>query len=309
MKDLILFIMPTNIGDFILASPVMNFIKNKYPDLKWIVIAGKAPLELLIINNNVLKTYPVEDFKGIKGKIRLFILLRKYSFKAIIDLRKTLFPFILSANKKYFRFSKGNSHVLIEHLKILGKDFPKQFPGYPSFSNYKDNAVAKNIVLPLRNSSYSPIIIINPDANWKHKRWKPEYWERLLEILSENFNKAHFIITGLNKRINVKGHNITDLTGKLSLRELAALLSQGDIFITNDSGPMHLSVSVNTPTLGIFGPSLPKKYAPYGKKHIYYKNTSRCEKCLLTKCDKDFWCLKNTAPETIAELAVQLLNG
>jgi aspartate/methionine/tyrosine aminotransferase len=102
--------------------------------------------------------------------------------------------------------------------------------------------------------------------------------------------------------------NILELTGKLSLSELAALLSRVDLFISNDSGPMHLSASVNTPTLGIFGPSLPEKYAPIGQKHAYYKNTSKCDRCLLTECDKDFWCLKNTKPETILKISLELLD-
>jgi len=308
LTGLLLFILPTNIGDFVLSSPVINHFIKKYPDHKYIVVAGQAPLVLIKWYDRIYKTFPAENYKGLEGKLCLYKELKKYSYEIIVDLRHTLFPIFLKAKKKYYRFSKGKSHVLLEHLKVLGKDRPKHFPGYPIFYSSKDISDIKKLLAPFKDNNKSLIIGLNPDANWEHKRWDAENWIKLINSLSKKYPEVCFVSIGINKIIEYNSSNFLDLTNKLSLTGLAALLSRLDLFITNDSGPMHLSVSVNTPTLGIFGPSLPEKYAPFGKRHAFYKNTSICDKCFLTECNKDFYCLKNTSPDIIAELADRLIE-
>ena len=85
----------------------------------------------------------------------------------------------------------------------------------------------------------------------------------------------------------------------LSLRQLASLIKYADIFIGNDSGPMHIASAVGTKIIAFFGPSLPKHWAPYGDNLIFFKNLP-CSPCDRMSC-QDNRCLKEIRPEEVWE--------
>ncbi len=120
----------------------------------------------------------------------------------------------------------------------------------------------------------------NPGMELTAKRWPLEHFRELAQKLISKFGAQILLIGGpgdvaLNQRLSAEldapDGTVTDITGKTSIGELAAQLEQCDLFIGNDSSPMHLAAAVNTPVIAIFGPTSPQEYGPYppdDPKHV-----------------------------------------
>ncbi|MFN8533269.1 MAG: glycosyltransferase family 9 protein [Dehalococcoidia bacterium] len=101
---------------------------------------------------------------------------------------------------------------------------------------------------------------------------------------------------------------VLDLTGALSLKETAALLERADLFVGNDSGPMHLAAAAGRPIVTFFGPSEPHKYRPYGVVQRLIEIDLACRPCDHVHCIHDeYLCMTRIAPSEIVEAADELL--
>lgn len=93
---------------------------------------------------------------------------------------------------------------------------------------------------------------------------------------------------------------------------LGALINKASLFISNDSGPVHIAASLNIPVISIFGrknPGLsPTRWKPQGEKSVYLHKDIGCIQCLAHNCEKEFLCLKEIKPEEVAEKALLLLK-
>ena len=120
----------------------------------------------------------------------------------------------------------------------------------------------------------------NPGMELTAKRWPLERFRELAQKLISGSGAQILLIGGpddvaLNQQLladlNAPDGSVIDITGKTSIGELAAQLEQCDLFIGNDSSPMHLAAAVNIPVIAIFGPTSPQEYGPYpldDPKHV-----------------------------------------
>ncbi|WP_456325442.1 glycosyltransferase family 9 protein [Desulfonauticus submarinus] len=149
--------------------------------------------------------------------------------------------------------------------------------------------------------------------NHYNKRWPKENFLTLVNY----FKKAIFFLFGTDEEKEVnefisknsKYKNVVLVENK-GIREVAAIIKNLDLFISNDSGLMHLAAAVGTKTIGIFGPTNPTWVRPWGKKHIVIKPEGiSCAPCFVyspkpLQCkNKDKWiCLKSITPERVINL-------
>ena len=107
---------------------------------------------------------------------------------------------------------------------------------------------------------------------------------------------------------------VRDLTGRLDLKELAALLDRVELVLSNDTGPVHLASSLGTPVLGFYGPNTPKLYGPLSPgSHSFYKELA-CSPCITNMNYKTSFCrlpvcILNITVEEVYREAAQLLEG
>lgn len=100
-----------------------------------------------------------------------------------------------------------------------------------------------------------------------------------------------------------------NLTGKLTLRETAAVIQRCTLFIGNDSAPMHLAAAVGTPVVAVFGPSSSEKYHPYGTPYRVLEADLACRPCDYVHCAQgENLCLQSIPTESITEAAWALLD-
>jgi lipopolysaccharide heptosyltransferase II len=112
----------------------------------------------------------------------------------------------------------------------------------------------------------------NPGMELTAKRWPLERYRILTQKLQRELDAEILLIGGpddvalnaaLLDELNAPDQTVIDITGKTTIGELAAQLEQCDLFIGNDSSPMHLAAAVNIPVIAIFGPTSPQEYGPY----------------------------------------------
>ncbi|MDO9170781.1 MAG: lipopolysaccharide heptosyltransferase II [bacterium] len=101
-----------------------------------------------------------------------------------------------------------------------------------------------------------------------------------------------------------------DLVGRTDLPGLVALLRGADLFVGNDSGPMHLAAALGTPTVGIFGSSSPIWTGPRGARTtVVAVEGFRCHPCFLRACPKPLFCLETITPRRVMAAARSLFPG
>ncbi len=135
-----------------------------------------------------------------------------------------------------------------------------------------------------------PLICINPVAKWTTKLWPNERFAELADRLSERY-RIFPVFTGapedketVQDILSRMRSSAIDMTGKTSLKTLAALYETADILISTDTGPMHLGAAVNTPVVALFGPTAPWRTGPMGDKHQVIRAGLPCSPCFKRQC-------------------------
>jgi ADP-heptose:LPS heptosyltransferase len=139
------------------------------------------------------------------------------------------------------------------------------------------------------------------------KCWPYPNFAALGRLLKQNSDAATYLFGGKSDNLNgVKSGDFDlNLVGKSDLKETMEKISEMDIFVTNDSGLMHIAASLQVPVVSIFGPTDECKNAPVGRKHLVIKQELECRPCYepwgRIKCiqNVNYKCLNDISPETV----------
>jgi ADP-heptose:LPS heptosyltransferase len=102
---------------------------------------------------------------------------------------------------------------------------------------------------------------------------------------------------------------VIDMRGKTNLKQLAALLQEVDLLVTNDSGPMHIAAALGTPVVAIFGPTNPKRTGPYGEIHRVIRGSAKCSPCFKKRCIMpSHLCMDTISVEMVSEEVSSILR-
>ena len=147
------------------------------------------------------------------------------------------------------------------------------------------------------------------------RRWPEEYFLVLVDKLTNKYDVIIVLIGGVDDCDYVNNfysklqsqNKVINLCGMLSFRQLSGLFTKVDLFISNDSGPLHLAAILGLPTISFFGPETPSLYAPIGNNHhVFYKDIF-CSPCLniynskFSSCQNNV-CLKGITPDTVLKV-------
>lgn len=152
-------------------------------------------------------------------------------------------------------------------------------------------------------------------ANSRAKRWLPEYYARLNDMLASELN-ANVVIVGSKDEEPVAAEVFelsavkpVILAGKTGLDEAVAVLSVADLMISNDMGLAHVAPAVGTETIVVFGPTDPTTTRPYSPKASVVRVDVECSPCMLRDCPIDHRCMVRVTPETVFALAKEKLSA
>lgn len=160
------------------------------------------------------------------------------------------------------------------------------------------------------------LVAINPQTMWDTKLWYNDRFAAVAEALAAKGMFVVFTGGGADTAVIAEiqkgmSKNSLDLTGKSSLKELAALYEMADVVISTDTGPMHIAAAVETPVVALFGPTAPWRTGPYGDKHTVLRNAVSCSPCFKRTCTLESdqkKCMKGITVGQVVNAAIEVLK-
>ncbi len=322
-----------SIGDTICAMPALNCILNNFPEaqIDLLINAGEnkvSPATILDLD----KFHETIDYSGF-SKMGLIQFLKKKDYDLFIELPQYDSPLsTLLRNMLVIKLAgikSGFGWSFDQHF-VFRKKQEREHP----FVNERDrllNILKRNgldcqieneyLFKPIASNeekspseidrSKKPIALVI-GSNREKNKWPIE---KFVELAAYFTKKGHqILLIGGNKEKSYSTHfnqldGIVDLIGRLSLIELRGLLKTVSLTISNDTGPMHISYSVGTPTIALFSSrDFPGKwYPPENEKNVVFRSANiPCSICIGKSCEKNI-CMDKIATQEVIKAANNLL--
>jgi heptosyltransferase II len=283
---------PTWLGDAVMVTPAVENIIQNYPTSKLIIFGSFIATKLFVNHPNLEKIIIDDSKKECNRYINLYKLAKHakkvdiaFSFRT--NFTTSFLLFFIDAKEKYNykRLDKQlNTHQVIRYNDFINKSLSSNtFPD--KLKIYKFTKKAKNS---------KPILGLNPGSTYgSAKRWYPQEFAKVAIELSTRYDIKIFggpseteIAGDIEQSLKNAGiFNYQNLAGKTSVEELIENISNLDIFITNDSGPMHVAAAFSIPTVAIFGPT---RYAETNQwkneNEMLLRKDVDCSPCMQRVC-------------------------
>lgn len=342
----ILLIRLDHIGDVLMTTPAIHALRRHYPKSFLAILVSPSSYPIVENNPDIDKiyTFNVPWFDGgrsqrisLKAYFQLLRILRKERFDIAVDCRgdfRVLFLFsFLSGSRRRVGFTHLGGEFLLsdgvdydEHKHFVELNFDLinslDVPVHSGIHYYihssdEDKSYIQTMLTEFGIIEDDMIIGIHPTTipHWKLKRWRQDRFAELADQLSVKY-KAKIVFTGsehdresIQRICSLMKETAYNAAGKTSLHQLAMLISFCQLFISNDSGPMHIAVAVKTPLVAIFGPTNPKKSGPYGNPELYrvVQHSVLCPyPCFVTECSRNHECMEEITVKNVLHVCQDL---
>ena len=277
--------LPTWLGDCVMATPAIENIVNFNNDVQITFIGSFVSVEALKNHPKVVKTVVLDKKYRVLYKTARNLGEFDYFFSFRSSLRTKFLKFLISAKNKY-QFDKNkyqHRHQVEKYNDFINDSLNINFP-------------AGKLLLSTINfqSSTQKTVGINPGASYgSAKRWYPEEFAKVASELSDQYDIVIFggpdeqdIALDIEKLLIKKDvKNYKNLAGKTTIPELINHISNLDLFITGDSGPMHVAATFEVPTVAIFGPTKDNETSQWmNEKSLIVKKNLDCQPCMKRTC-------------------------
>lgn len=327
----ILLIRLSSLGDIVLTTPAIRAIRAHYPNAYLAMLVAKQSAEVLRNNphlNEIIQFNRTAKDKDTKEMLRIIRILRQREFAVSFDFqrrfRTELLMYFSGASERVGKGMlctirvpiQGNKHATEHYFDLL------RAAGIPAEDRqleiFLSNTERADACFTFEEAGISEIplkIGLFPGAGWKLREWMPERFAAIGDRLVEEYN-AQVILFGGPKEVelvrNVSSlmrHPSYSFAGILQLRQLAACIEKCDLFLSNDTGPMHIAAAVRTPTLALFGPGNHIKFQPIGDEHNMIRHDVPCSPCkqFTDKC-KDNICMKKITVDEVWDTISQMID-
>lgn len=266
----ILFIGPTRIGDAVLASGLIRKLADEAPGARFTIAVGPAAAPLFAQVPGLDDLVVMEKRKGSGHWFSLWNRVRHTRWSLIIDMRGSAITRFLRRDRKavHRKIPGEPQHKVVEAARLLTLEDDPPAP----FLYTSDEIEARAAELLGEGGA---ILAMGPAANWLGKTWPIERFARVaIELLDGGGPMAGgrlMVLGGPDDTRYVEPliralprARVIDLTGQVDLLTAYAALKRARLFVGNDSGLMHLAAAAGAPTIGLFGPSDDRLYAPWG---------------------------------------------
>ena len=274
MKKILVFSF-SFIGDAVLSTAVIQPLRRHFPDAHITFLVGPRAFDLLAADPNINATVVYDnrgEHAGWKGRLRLIKTLRLGKFDLVVNLRDSLIARCIGT--KHWGMARGDSnrHAVTRYLEVL------QTQGVDTRDaslllelTEAEQTAARHFLVEAGRTSEQLLIGTHPGGNWEYKLWDAKNYANVASILAEKLDAAILLFAGPNEReLQSKVAEMMDVRPTLvktdDLRHLAALISACDVYIGNDTGPMHIAAAVRTPVVALFGSTNHIRSGPYGDK-------------------------------------------
>ncbi len=278
-------------GESVLTLPLIKALHSAYPDAQIDVLARKRNAYIykdlqyvttvhLFEPNKTLQfarlfkqydwSFDCEPYLRISALASLFCAKQRFGFKH--TLRSWLYT-----NTVQFNDQQHEVLTFLDLAKSAGiTQVPQALEKLP-YSD-KDKKNVDNLLKEhgVQSDAMLTGMCISVAETSSSRKWPLERYAAVANILKSEYN-AHVFVTGskaeyaANEEFKKMAPSIINLAG-LPLGEFFYLAERANLFISNDTGPMHVAAAQGTKTIGLFGPNLPVRFAPYGEGNIALRN-------------------------------------
>ena len=264
------------IGDAVLSTVVIQPLRRHFPDAHITFLVGPRASDLLATEPNIDAVIVYDnrgEHAGWRGRLRLIKVLRQYKFDLVVNLRDSLTARCIGAEHWGMVRGESNRHAVTRYLEVLQKRGVDTTGAHPHLQLTEGEQTAAHGFLAEAGWTSEQLLIgIHPGGNWVYKLWDAGNYARIANAFVEKRNAAILLFAGPNERERqAQVANLMDVPPILvqteNLRHLAALISVCDVYIGNDTGPMHIASAVDTPVVALFGSTNPIRSGPYGEQH------------------------------------------
>jgi heptosyltransferase II len=322
------------VGDAIMALPALRAVRTHFPDAAITILARNYIADIYQYEHICQRLMVLDDTQRVIGELRAekfdVALLLQNAFQAAWIAWRAAIP------KRIGYARDGRSLLLTKPIRV-----PKsgEVPAHEQFyylellrrSGWIDSLPAESFIaltIPEENrqrasESLAAVgaragrlrVAVGAGASYgSAKCWPPDRFAELLNRLQEKM-EADIVLFGTASEAAVSAaitsgmrHPPIDLTGKTSVADLPALLSQCHLFIGNDSGAMHVAAAVGLPVVAIFGPTDPFGTAPVTPRCTVVQERPYCNPCFLRRCPTDHRCMKRVTPDAVEGAARQWIS-
>ncbi len=333
----------SGIGDALMFTPALKFLKEKLPNTQIDILVMYKGVEDIYKRLPQVNSVIYHNFLNLNPLCTLrFVLTLRKKYDASINVypanRKEYngINFLIGAKKRaavsYIRMNKkelgflnnvtisenDNFHNVEENIKLVeelidvkcDRISKLEFPLNKTDIDFADNFLKEN---NLENEKL--IVGMHPGCstlkNHINRRWSPENFAKLSDLLSENFRSPILIFGGpdeIDLKESIKSFSSSEkifVINSKNLAQSAALIKRCNLFVTNDSSLMHVASAMETNVAAIIGPTSINYIKPWGTKHKIISLNLECAPCffyspkplLCNRNDVKFKCVRELSPE------------
>ena len=328
------------IGDVIMTLPAMAAIRRSFPEAKSSVLAKPWVADIFSLSPDVDEVLLYRSpgiHEGFRGLLRLAKELRSRKFDAAILLQNAIEAAIVACLAgipiRAGYNSDGRGPLLTHSVKrtrairrIHQVEYYMEMVKTLGCSNggrreyhldlTPEDVIRAGEILGFYGAAQGDLLIgIAPGATYgAAKKWFPDRFAMVADRLSETLGAEILLFGSAADRESTRAvsgfanHSMADLAGMTTLREAISLISCCRLFISNDSGLMHVAGALGVPTLAIFGSTNPVTTSPPGEKSVVVHKDLPCSPCLKTTCPTDFQCMDLIGVNDVYEAARCMLQ-
>ena len=332
----ILFIRIDRIGDLVLSTPALRAIKQRFPRSELVVLVSPSNKSILFNNPNVDRIVVYGKEYGLKRRIKILQQLREQDFDLAVDpyadyeLNTSLIALLSGAKKRigfafygrevFFNIQspevREDQHIVDLSLGILVPLGINACNRQPEVFLTDDEKQWARDWQSERGIGDKPIVGIHPGGYYETQRWPLERFADVANRLIEDGYSDVFLLggprdLGLVNRI----HSMLEIKAPIycgdNLREFAALIYTCHILICNNSGPLHMAVALNIPTISTMGPTNKDRWMPIGDIHrVFRRDELPCIGCNLGYCKiRTHDCMRLTTASMVLEAVEDILRA
>ena len=311
----ILVLNPRSLGDVLMATPLVSTLRAAYPDARIDFATGRRARAGVLTNPDVDEVIPLFDGPGsierralaaVRDAWRLRWRRYDLAFCADGSPMVQLTAYLAGIPRRFGLAGRRRTPFLTDRVRVPAESHEvdanlalAERAGLKRFIRRDLKYVPTQVSLEraiqlLKSRAFDELpfrVALCPGGGDApadtvyHRRWPGERYALLANEMIERYGGGVVLLGDENERElnflirNDINHPVLDLTGRLDLDGMGAVMQLCDAVIANDTGSMHLAVAVGTPTVGIFGPSSARRTGPYGRRHRAVQSHIWCGPC------------------------------
>lgn len=319
----LLIILPNWLGDAVMATAAIESLCEHFPHARLTLVGSFVSISALKYHPMCTAAYVDETKKGGSRLLNTYRFAKKIGrHDAAVSFRNQLHASLLlswtgtprTISRKSWHASlllsdavplSRDEHLVLQYQKLVD-----------TLCETRQEPEGLRLFIPCR-SFEKPTLGINPGATYgSAKRWYPEKFAAVAAHFADRFNIVIFggpneteMASDIDQRLIDAGvSNYQNLAGKTTIEELCAYIGGLSLFITNDSGPMHVAAAYRIPTVAIFGPTRHLETCQWqNPKSAIVRHEMKCAPCMKRECPlKHHECMKSIEAYEVIEAAEKL---